>query len=120
MAQLTFPIIPAGLVVDVLVNLEASVLVPLRSSGAGPAPIPGRALIDTGSDVTAVALPMLQQVGIPIIRQTLTQGIAGLIPVNLYRVSIHLPDLQQVQLPWLSQPLLVGSQLAPGFPFDVR
>jgi hypothetical protein len=41
MAQLTFPILPASRVVDALVNLEASVLVPLRSSGAGPSPVPG-------------------------------------------------------------------------------
>src|SRR5689334_14641917 len=31
MAQLTFPILPAGLIVDVLVNLEATVLLQLRS-----------------------------------------------------------------------------------------
>lgn len=119
MATLTFPIDPAGLVVDVAVNLEASVLMPLRSSGGGPAPIQGRGLIDTGSDITAIALPILQPLGIPPIRQTMTQGIGGSFPVNLYRVSLHIFDARNVNLPWLSQPSLVVMELAPGFPFAV-
>ena len=76
MAQLTFPIVRAGLVVDVMIDLEASVLVPLRSSGGGPSPVQGSALIDTGSDISAVALPILQQLGIPVLRPTSTQGIS--------------------------------------------
>jgi hypothetical protein len=61
MAQLTFPILPDGLVVDVLVNLEAAALSPLLSSGAAPAGVQGKGLIDTGSDISAVALPILHQ-----------------------------------------------------------
>jgi hypothetical protein len=119
MASLTFPIDPAGLFVDVAVNLEASVLLPLRASGGGPAPLQGRGLIDTGSDITAVALPILQQLGVPPIRQTMTQGIGGSIPVNLYRVSLHVLDARDVNLPWLSQPSLLVMELAGGFPFEV-
>jgi hypothetical protein len=119
MARLTFPIVSAGLVVDVMVNLEASVLMPLRSSGAGPSPIQALGLIDTASDITAVSLPILQQLGVPAIRQTATQGIGGFIPVNLYRVSLHILDIQQLALPWLSQASLEVMELAAGFPFDV-
>jgi Aspartyl protease len=119
MAQFTFPIVPVGLVVDVLVNLDLSVLVPLRSRGTGPSPVEGRGLVDTGSDITAVALPMLQQLGIPAFRQTATQTLGGSMPVNLYRVSLHVLDAQNVALPWLSQGSLVVMELAPGFPFDV-
>lgn len=118
MATLTFPIDPDGLVVDVAVNLEAALLIPLRSSG-GPAPIQGRGLIDTGSDITAVALPVLQQLGSPPIRQTMTQGVGGSFVVNLYRVSLHISDARNINLPWLSQPSLVVMELAPGFPFEV-
>lgn len=82
---LTFPILPDGLVVDVLVNLEAAVLLPLRRSGTRPAPVQGRGLIDTGSDITAVSLPILQQLGVPSVLQTTTQGIGGSVAVNLYR-----------------------------------
>lgn len=120
MAQLTFPIIQPGLVVHVMVNLEVSVLLPLRSSGGGPSPVPGRALIDTGSDISAVALPILQQLGIPVLRPTLTQGIGGPVQVNLYEVSRPILDAQNVSLPWLSQLSLVVMELAPGVPFDAR
>ena len=119
MATLTFPIVPAGLVVDVAVNLEAAVLMPLRSRGGGPVPVQGRGLIDTGSDITAVALPILQQLGNPPIRQTTTQTIGGSVPVNLYRVSLHILDARQVGLPWLSYPSLLIMELARGFPFEV-
>jgi hypothetical protein len=119
MAALSFPIDPAGLLADVAVNLEASVLLPLRSSGGGSAPIQGRALIDTGSDITAVALPILQQLRIPPILQTVTQGIGGAHSVNLYRVSLHVLDARNVNLPWLSQPSLVVMDLPGSFPFDV-
>jgi Aspartyl protease len=119
MVQLTFPIVSAGLVADVLVNLEAPLLLPLRSSGGGPAPIPAKALVDTGSDITAVALPILQQLMIPPIRQATTHSLGGPIPVNLYRVSLHIFDSQNVASQWLSEPSLVVMELVPGFPFDV-
>lgn len=119
MAKLTFPIAAAGLAVDVLVNLEASVLVPLRSTGGGPSPIPGSGLIDTGSDITGVAQPILQQLGIPALRSALTQGIGGPVQVNLYQISLHILDAQNVALPWYSHPALVVMELPGGFPLDV-
>jgi hypothetical protein len=119
MAQLDFPIVPAGLSVDVLVNLQASVLVPLRSSGGGPSSVQGKGLLDTGSDVTGVALPILQQLGVPVVRRVSTQGIGGTVQVNLYRVSLHVLDSNRLGLPWLSQPSLLVMELVPGFPCDV-
>jgi hypothetical protein len=65
MGQLTFPIVPDGLVVDALVNLEAAVLLPLRAAGQACSPVLGRGLIDTGSDVSGVASTILQQLGVP-------------------------------------------------------
>jgi hypothetical protein len=118
MAQLTFPILRAGLVVDVMINLEASVLVPLRSSGGGPSPVRGRALIDTGSDMSAVASPILLQLGIPVFLRTSTQGIGGSLQVNLHEVSLHILDVQNVGGPWFSQPSLAVMDLASGVPFD--
>jgi hypothetical protein len=118
MAHLTFPIVRAGLVVDVMINLKESVLRPLRSAGGGPPPVPGRTLIDTGSDVTAVALPILQQLGTPAIHSTSTLGIGGSVPVDLYEVSLHILDPQNVSLPWLTQPSLQVMELASGVPFE--
>jgi hypothetical protein len=91
MAQLTFPLLQAGLVVDAMINLKASVLLPLRASGGGPAPVQGRALIDTGSDISAISLPILQQLAIPSIGPTSTQGIGGSHQVNLHEVSLLNP-----------------------------
>jgi hypothetical protein len=118
MATLTFPVDPAGLLVDVAVNLEGALLVPLRSGGGGPSPVQGRGLIDTGSDVSAVALPILQRLAIPPVQRTTTQSIGGSLPVNLYRVSLHILDARNIGQPWLSQPALLVMELAYGFPFD--
>lgn len=119
MAQLAFTILPAGLIADVLINLEASVLIPLRASGGGPAPVQTRGLVDTASDLTAVALPILQQLGVPPIGQITTHGIGGSVPVRLFRVSLHVFDAQNLSLPWFSQPSLRVMELPAGFPFDV-
>ena len=75
--------------------------------------------LDTGSDITAVTLPILQQLGIPPIVQTSTQGLGGPLSVNVYRVSFHILNLQNLNLPWLFQPALLVMELPPGFPLDV-
>ena len=118
MATLTFPVIPTGLVVDVAVNVQAALLLPLRSSGTGPSPVQGRGLIDTGSDVSAVALPMLQRLGIPPTQRTTTQSIGGTVAVNVYRVSLHLLDARNVGQPWFSHASLLVMELASGLPFE--
>ena len=56
MPQLTFPITADGLIVDVRVNLDGDSLASLHASGQPcPSSIPGKGLIDTGTDITAVA-----------------------------------------------------------------
>jgi hypothetical protein len=117
MGQLTFPIVPAGLVVDVMVNLPASTLMPLWSTGGGLSPIPGRALIDTGSDISAVSLLILRQLGISALLPTSTQGIGGSLKVNLYVVNLHVVDARNVLLPWFVQPSLTVMELDPQIPF---
>jgi hypothetical protein len=116
---LTFPITSDGLIVDVLVNHEASILVQLWQKGMKPQPVQGRAIIDTGSDVSGVSLRILQQLGAPPVLQTMTQGIGGSLSVRLYRASLHIYDSQNVALPWLAHPSLLVMELSPGVPFDV-
>ncbi len=116
---LTFPLTPNGLEVDVLVNLEAAVLIPLWQTGVRPPPIPGRGLIDTGSDITAVSQSILQQLGAPVIVSATTHGIGGTVSVNLYRVSLHIFDARTQNLPWLPYPMLNVMALPPNIPFDV-
>jgi hypothetical protein len=116
---LTFPITSDGLIVDVLVNHEAPVLFQLWQQGIQPQPVSGRAIIDTGSDISAVSLPILQRLGVPPVLQTMTQGIGGALSVRLYKASLHVFDSQNVNLPWLPHPTLLVMELAPGVPFDV-
>jgi hypothetical protein len=66
-----------------------------------------------------VARAVLQQLGIPPLRQTVTQSLGGPIQVNLYRISFHVLDAQNVNLPWYSHPSLLVMELVAGFPFDV-
>lgn len=113
MPQLTFPIGPDGLVVDVLVNLDASVLLPLRARGQSRPPLAGKGVIDTGSNVSGVSPTLLQQLGGQSLGTTSTVGIGGSYPVRLYRVSLHVCDMQNLALRWFSHPTLVVMELPP-------
>jgi hypothetical protein len=120
MPQLTFPIAPDGLRVDVLVNLDATILVPLRASGQPtPSPLGAHGLIDTGSDITVVSMALLQQLGVAVQPPVTTHGVGGPVQGNTYLVSLHILDAQDVSGPWLSVPRLrvMGVQL--GTMFDV-
>jgi len=119
MAQLTFPITQDGLVVDVLVNLDAATLLAIRGSGGSRPPLPARGLIDTASNVSGVSSAVLQQRAAPVVSQSTTTGIGGTVAVNLYRLSLHLWDQANPNLPWLSHPSLLAMDLPQGFPFDV-
>ncbi len=113
MPQLTFPIVSDGLVVDVRVNLDASLLLPLHARGQAPSALSGKGMIDTGSNVSGVGPTILQQLGVQSIGTTSTVGIGGPHPVQLYRVSLHICDLQNLGLPWFTHPALVVMDLPP-------
>jgi hypothetical protein len=113
MPQLTFPITADGLMVDVMVNLEASALLPLRSSGQSCPPLPARGALDTGSNISGVSPRLLQQLGTRSVGTTSTVGIGGSYPVQLYRVSLHICDAQQLTLPWFSHPSVLVMDLPP-------
>jgi hypothetical protein len=116
MAQVTFPIVPDGLLLRGLVNREAAAL---RASGQPSPPIPATGQIDTGSNISGVAGSILQLLNIPIESQGVTTGISGPVVVNLYRVALHLWDDQNPHLPWSTHPSLLVMELNPGFPVDV-
>lgn len=115
---LTFPLTPAGLEVDVVVNRDAAALIPLWQTGVRPPPIPGRGLIDTASDISAVSSPILQQLGLSPVGQTTTHGISGSLAVNLYEVGLHILDARDTSRPWIFHPTIVVMELSPGVPFD--
>jgi hypothetical protein len=113
MPQLTFPIVPDGFVVDILVNLEVSELLPRRASGQSCPPLAGKGVIDTGSNVSGVSPTLLRQLGVQSVGTTSTTGIGGSYPVRLYRVSLHISDLQNLGLSWFSHLALTVMDLPP-------
>ena len=120
MPQLTFPIGSDGLCVDVFLNLDAAILVPLQSSGQPtPNPLPARGLIDTGSDLTVVSLPLLQQLGAAIQPPVTTHGLSGPVRADTYLISLHILDFQNLVGPWLSHPTLSVMGLPLRSKFDV-
>ena len=66
------------------------------------APIQARGLLDTGSDITAIASWVLQKLALPIVAKTVTSTAAGQINVNLYEVSLSITNPVQPNSPWLT------------------
>ncbi len=120
MARLTFPITTDGLCVDVRANLDGATI---RSLLAAERPVPTSiqaiGLLDTGTDMTAIAAPILHQLGVPIFGQAQTQGVNGPITVRVFKVSLFILDLRLPQLPWLARPDLLVTELPSALPVDV-
>src|SRR5690242_3557068 len=120
MPQLTFPIASDGLVLDVLVNLEAAVFLPRRASGQPCPPVEAKGLIDTASNVTGVSAAIVRQLGLPPTGPpTTTTGVGGSATVQLYRASLHLRDAGDPTLQMLTLPSLLVMELPPGPTCDV-
>jgi Aspartyl protease len=120
MQQLTFRIVPDGLLVDVLVNHEAAVLLALQASGQSGSPIETKGLIDTASNVSGVSPTIIRQLGLPPVGPpTTTTGIGGVVTVQLYRVSLHLRDARAPYLPMHTLPSLLVMELPPGLACEV-
>lgn len=120
MPHLNFPVAPAGLAVDVRINLDGMTLNGLQAAGLPvPVSIAATGLIDTGSDITAVAPSILQQPAIPIRYHTTTQAIGGPVPVRLFLITLFILDMQRPNLPWLVRPDLLVMELPLGLPVDV-
>jgi hypothetical protein len=117
MAQLTFSVSPAGLAVPIWIGLSGTVTTALYGTGRPISPpVQARGLLDTGSDVTAVASRLLQRLAIPVASVTATHTVAGLVRVNLYEVSLGINDPIQPGSPWLTEPDLLVMELAAVLP----
>src|SRR5262245_59152927 len=91
MPQVTLPVDPVGLLLGVVIGMDAGELASLLASGQPiPAPIFGRGLIDTGTDVTAVTPQVIGQLGLQSAGKGMSQTTGGQIPVNLFRASLSL------------------------------
>ncbi len=91
MARATHAVTPDELAVPVLVGLDGSTAVARQATGQPiPAPIRARGLLDTCSNVTAVAASVLQQLAISPANTAKTTTAAGPVSVRLCRVSLSI------------------------------
>jgi hypothetical protein len=118
MAQLTFAVTRAGLAVPVWIGLAGQTTAALAAAGRPiPAPVRASGLLDCGTDVTAVAPWILQQLGVSVITTTSTHTAGGQVTVNLARVSLGITDPSQpAGAPWLTQPNLLVTELVTTLP----
>jgi hypothetical protein len=120
MGRLTFPILGDGLIVDVLVNLDAGLLLPRRARGQDCDPAQVKGIPDTGSNVTGVRPAVLAQLGIqPTSLGGTTTGVGGTVEVRLYRVSLHVYDASNLAMGMFTNPSVVAMELPPHLDHDV-
>jgi hypothetical protein len=112
MPRLVFPVLPGGLLVDVLIGADrATMLAQLAAGQPVTAPIPARGEIDTGSNITAVNAAILKRLGLPIQYQTMTQTAAGHLAVNVIKVSVGVRDFSNPASAELVEPTLSVMEL---------
>ena len=113
MARLTFPVSRDGLIVPVWIGLSGQETTTLLAAGhAVPPPLKVRGLLDTGSDVTAVAVRILQSLGATPATVTATTTTAGgQVSVRLFEVSLSITDPTQSLTAWLTEPNLLVTEL---------
>src|SRR5262245_60524398 len=94
MPKLVFPVLPDGLLVDVVIGLDGDTIAAQIAAGqAVTAPVLTRGEIDTGTNVTAVSASILRRLGVPVQYQTTTQTIAGQMSANVFKVSLGIRNL---------------------------
>ena len=105
MPQLSFPFDRNGMIVDVLLSCGGDRLKQLLAQNAPiPAPIWARGMIDTGTNVSAVSLPLLRQLGIEKGEAVKTEGIGGEFETHSYEVSLTIADKAALTGPTYSPP----------------
>jgi hypothetical protein len=105
MPHFTFPITKDGYTLDVQIGLKATSVRSLMATGQPiPPPVQARALLDTASDKTAVAVHLLRQLGIAPRGPVRTQTAGGIVKVQLYEVSLSIPNPTGARTPMLVHP----------------
>jgi hypothetical protein len=119
MPHLNFGLLADGLVVDASVGLSAPQAAQWVQSGQPvPAAVRVRALIDTGSDRSAAAPHVFQQLGLAPLVYGLTHTAGGSFRVNLYRTGLTILNTGPSTGPGLLLTDLLVSELTVTLPFD--
>ena len=108
MVRLAFPITRVGLTLEALVGVDGSTMAALQQAGQPiTPPVHVRALIDTGTDITAVSAPVIRRLAIPQKVQTFSQTASGLVRARLFNISFSVPDPLGIASPFVLPQLLV-------------
>jgi hypothetical protein len=93
MPQLTFRVSKDGLALPVWIGWDKNTTDAALAAGQPILrPIQARGLVDTGSDLTAVAPEILQKLGLPVAGTASTHTAAGPVLVKVYEVSVSITD----------------------------
>ncbi len=117
MPHFTLPLDPDGLIVQAVFGLNGPQTTSLVQAGqAIPSPIQVRALLDSGSDVSAIAPRVVQQLGVISLISGSSVTASGKLAVNLYRVSLTIAGTGGRAGPVLAISDLLVSELATPLP----
>ncbi len=117
MSKLTFPVSLDGLCLDAVIGLDGATTQALVSAGKSvAAPHPARALIDAGTDITAVSSLILQGLGVPVQYTATTHTAAGVVKSSLFEVSLAITDLNTTSAPWLVESSWIVMELSSRLP----
>jgi hypothetical protein len=121
MPKLVYPILPDGLLVDVLIGLRGLTTASLLAAGQPiTAPARARGAIDTGSDLTVVSTAILQQLGIAASHQGSTQTVSGILSAQLFKVSVGISDFGDPGAPELVESDLLVMELVTALPKQIE
>ena len=105
MPHFTFPASADGYTLEVLIGLRAQAMLALQAAGRPiPPPLRVRAILDTASDRTAVAGRVFQHFGVPSAGTVQTDTASGPVRVDVYTISLSVPDPTGASKTMLVQP----------------
>jgi hypothetical protein len=120
MPTLTLPVQPDGLIIDVLLGVSGAEAHKLIAAAQPvPRPVFARAVLDTGTDATAVSPRIVQALGLVSSGTAQTHTAAGPVNVPYYEVSLSLLPSAQA-LPFFVDPRRLVTELAQPLPGSIE
>lgn len=117
MPRLTFPIARVDLAVPVYIGQNANTMAAWQATGRPlPPVVTAQGLLDTGTDVTAIAGWIRQRLAIPKATTAITHTASGMVTVDFYEVSLSITNPGQPRRPKLTEPNLLVTELPTTLP----
>jgi hypothetical protein len=117
MAHLTFPFGVGGLTLEVLIGLDGKTTATLHAAGQPiTMPVRARGLLDTGTDATALAPWVFQQLGLQPTKYTTTHTASGTVNVAVFEVSLTISGIGGTGRSMFVLPTLLVTELTTPLP----